>query len=192
MTNDNVKVYSNCKRTVQELIEYMYNYLETDQNLEVQRVQESNITMLQARSKHRIYKKIFGLDKAVILKFTDSPDGITVEIFETKLSNAVWTPYTEFILCPSLSVTTCVGVYNQLKLIEDLKIEMDSYMLTPIISNNNEMKVLSAEKNNDIASYTQSVNINIENLNDDIYKKIKTKSTSSKNSITKEEKEKNI
>lgn len=126
----NVKNYPVNTHSAADLINRMYDYLSFYQHMETQRIYDeySGSTVLQARTPGGAIKQVIGLDKAVTVRFTETTNGVSVEIGEGKwLDKSIVMTTSMFILWP-LAVTSGVGIYKQKKLLKDIEHEIDNFM----------------------------------------------------------------
>ena len=129
MANNN-KVYTICNSTMKdEMMNFMESYLCNAENMEVQRVdmEDTNISLLQARVRGGGIRQFVGMDKAVTIRFTETGSLLTVDVGEAKWTDkaAVMT-ISMFVLWP-LTVTSGVGIYKQKRLISNILKQLDVY-----------------------------------------------------------------
>ncbi len=126
----NVKNYPTTAHSAADLVNRMYDYLSFYQRMDTQRIYDEGgrTTILQARTPGGALKQIIGLDKAVTIRFTETAQGISVEIGEGNwIDKSIVMTTSMFILWP-LAVTSGVGIYKQRKLLKDIEHELDSFM----------------------------------------------------------------
>ena len=129
MAANNVRRYQMVPgKSVQGLVYAVENAL-YEKNMDVQRIGGTgNSEILQARVKGGRVKQLVGLDKALTVRMSWDENGIQMETGEGKwVDKGVTMAVSMFVLWP-LAITSGAGIYQQMKLNDNIWKAADAYM----------------------------------------------------------------
>ena len=108
------KIYEIAPENTEILINKIENWLSSEKQFEVQKVENLNTTVLQIRKKGN-WRRFLGMSTALSIKLEKLDNSIEVEIGQGHWLGKVATGATSWFVLWPLAVSTAYGVYDQFK-----------------------------------------------------------------------------
>ena len=108
------KIYEVSSEDTENLIDKTENWLNSENQFEVQRIKNLTTTVLQIRKKGN-WRRLVGMSTALSIKFEKTNESLQVEIGQGHWLGKVATGATSWFILWPLAVSTAYGVYEQYK-----------------------------------------------------------------------------